>query len=220
MKTVIITGAGGNLGKAAVSVFASPGWRVAAFVPPGKLPTSQSEGIDYFEADLLDETATAEVVEQAIAHYGSIQAALLLVGGFEAGSVAATDSAALRRMFALNVETAYHAARPLFQQMQQQPEGGRLVFVGARPALDAGAGKNLVAYGLSKSQLFKLAEYLNAASDRVKSQVVVFSALDTPENRASMPKADRTRWVTPERVAGEIASAIGSPASGLVIEVG
>jgi NAD(P)-dependent dehydrogenase (short-subunit alcohol dehydrogenase family) len=219
MKTVIITGAGGNLGTAAVSVFAGAGWRVAALVSPGNLPDQKREGVEFLEADLMDERVTARVVESVIAQYGQIDAALLLVGGFEAGAIEATDSAALRRMFALNVETAYHVARPLFSSMQHQPNGGRLVFVGARSALNATAGKNLVAYGLSKSQLFKLAEYLNAASKAVRSHVVLFTALDTPQNRASMPNADRSGWVTPEKAAEAMLAAVEDSGAGLLIEV-
>ena len=219
MKTVIITGAGGNLGTAAVSVFAEAGWRVVALVSPGKFPTQKRAGVDFFEADLLDESATERVVESVVAQYGQIDAALLLVGGFEAGTMETTDSASLRRMFALNVETAYHVARPLFKLMQHQVNGGRLVFVGARPALNASMGKNLVAYGLSKSQLFKLAEYLNAASTTVRSHVVLFTALDTPQNRASMPKADRSGWVTPEKAARVMLAAVEDPGAGLIIEV-
>lgn len=219
MKTILITGAGGNLGTAAVSVFADAGWRVAALVSPGKIPGQKSEGVEFFEADLEDENATNRVIETVVARFDRIDAALMLVGGFEAGTIETTDSAALRRMFALNVETAYHVARPLFQSMQQQTNGGRLVFVGARPALNASAGKNLVAYGLSKSQLFKLAEYLNAASTVVRSHVVVFTALDTPQNRASMPNADRSGWVTPEKAANGILKALEDPGAGLMIEV-
>ena len=219
MNTVIITGAGGNLGTASVSVFADAGWRVIALVSPGKLPAQKREGVEFLEVDLLDEGATAHLIESVVAQYGQIHAALLLVGGFEAGTVETTDSAALRRMFSLNVETAYHVARPLFQSMQHQVNGGRLIFIGARPALNASMGKNLVAYGLSKSQLFKLADYLNAASSAVRSHVVVFTALDTPQNRASMPKADRSGWVTPEKVAGTMLAAVEDPDTGLIIEV-
>lgn len=161
MKTVVITGAGGNLGSAAVDVFVRGGWRVAALVSPGKRPANDRPGVDYVEADLLDEGATDKLLATLWARYGAIDAALLLVGGFESGTIETTTSDALRRMFALNVETTYHVARPLFIRMKEA--GGRLIFVGARPALQASAGKNLVAYGLSKSQLFKLAEYLNAS---------------------------------------------------------
>ena len=62
---------------------------------------------------------------------------------------------------------------------------GDIVFIGARPALNPAQGKNLIAYGLSKSLLFKLAEYLNEAAkgESVSVSVVAPSTLDTPLNR-------------------------------------
>jgi len=80
---------------------------------------------------------------------------------------------------------------------------GKIVFVGARPAIQASAGKNLIAYGLSKSLLFKLAEYLNAEAKgkNVTVSVVVPSTIDTEPNRKSMPDAHFEKWVKPEALA-------------------
>ena len=38
---------------------------------------------------------------------------------------------------------------------------GRLVFINARPAIQAEQGKEMTAYALSKSLLFKLADFIN-----------------------------------------------------------
>lgn len=199
MKTILITGAAGNLGIASVRTFATAGWRVLAMVSPGKAPGPSAEPIFYFEADLQQEENTQRLVDKLVNQFG-IDAALLLVGGFEAGGVEKTDGAALKRMIALNFETAYHVARPLLPHLQRKGRG-KVVFIGARAALDAQVGMNLVAYGLSKSLLFKFADYLNALSTRVTAHVMLFTALDTPQNRAAMPKADVSKWVSPERVA-------------------
>jgi NAD(P)-dependent dehydrogenase (short-subunit alcohol dehydrogenase family) len=90
--------------------------------------------------------------------------------------------------------------------MQWQENGGRLVLVGARPALDPAAGKGMVAYSLSKSLVFSLADLLNAAGEgkSVYTSVIVPSIIDTPANRASMPKADFSTWVRPEELADKI----------------
>lgn len=221
MKTVLITGAGGNLGAAAVDRFVDNGYQVVALVSPGKVPTEQKEHVDYLEADLLQEGPVQELIDRAFAMYSAIDGVVLTVGGFEAGDVEATDFAAMKRMYSLNFETAYHVARPAFRCMQSQSEGGHIIFIGAKPALDAKAGKSLMAYGLSKSLLFKLAEYLNAASEKVKSHVIVFGALDTPQNRTSMPKADTSQWVRPEKVAGVMVEIVnGQTTLGDVVEVG
>jgi NAD(P)-dependent dehydrogenase (short-subunit alcohol dehydrogenase family) len=80
---------------------------------------------------------------------------------------------------------------------------GRIVFIGSRPALEAKAGKELIAYGLSKSLLFKLAEYINAEAKgkNVTATVVVPSTIDTPLNRKNMPDANPDKWVKPEALA-------------------
>jgi NAD(P)-dependent dehydrogenase (short-subunit alcohol dehydrogenase family) len=218
MKTVLITGAAGNLGIASVRVFATAGWRVIALVSPGKVPERQGEPIFYFEADLTDEQNTRRLVERLVEQYDSIDAALLLVGGFEAGGVQKADGAALKRMIALNFETAYHVARPLLSHFLRKGKG-KVVFIGARAALDTVAGMNFVAYGLSKSLLFKFADYLNALSTRVTAHVMLFTALDTPQNRVAMPKADVSKWVSPERVANVMLRLSEAEIAAPVVEV-
>jgi len=104
--------------------------------------------------------------------------------------------------------------------MQLQQLGkGKIFFIGARPALDANAGKGLMAYGLSKSLLFRLADYLNAASSRTLAHVIVFQALDTPQNRESMPKADRSNWIAPESVARKILELATQEGGNVVVEL-
>ena len=118
------------------------------------------------------------------------------------GGVTDTRGADLRKMIALNLETAFYVARPLYAQMLAQGKG-RLIFIGARPALVPAQGKNAVAYALSKSLLFHLADILNADAKGkdVVAHVVVPSTIDTPANRKSMPDADPGNWVTPAQLA-------------------
>lgn len=204
MKTVIITGASGNLGKACVDKFLQEGYTVIATVTPGKaLGFEVSGAVETQEADLTDERSVDSAIKTIIARHPTIDAALLLVGGYAPGGIKDTDGTLLKKMFALNFETAYHVARLLFQHMKQQPNGGRLVFVGARPALETKHAKHSLGYGLSKSLLFKLADVLNeeGASSNVTASVVVPSTIDTPANRQAMPKADFTSWVKAEEIA-------------------
>jgi NAD(P)-dependent dehydrogenase (short-subunit alcohol dehydrogenase family) len=101
---------------------------------------------------------------------------------------------------------------------------GRLVVVGGQPALDAEAGKNMIAYGLSKSLLIKLAEYLNAAAKgkNVTTTVIIPSTIDTPQNRKSMPAAKFDDWVKPAQIADlmeVICSEKGTPIREGIIKV-
>jgi NAD(P)-dependent dehydrogenase (short-subunit alcohol dehydrogenase family) len=203
-KNVVITGGSGGLGKAVVEQFVSEGYQVIATVSPGKTLGFDIAGVEAFEADLTNEKSVNQVIDSIIKKYSTIDAAVLLVGGFAAGGVKETDGDALKNMYSLNFETSYFVARPLFLQMLNQNSGGRIVFVGSRPALIASQGKGVLAYALSKSLLFKLAEYLNAegAAKNVVTAVVAPSTIDTPVNRKAMPNADFNSWVKPEEIAG------------------
>ena len=63
--------------------------------------------------------------------------------------------------------------------------------------------KGMIGYGLAKSLIFRLAELMNeeAKGKNIVTSVVVPSTIDTPQNRASMPDADFTKWVTPQAIA-------------------
>ena len=64
-------------------------------------------------------------------------------------------------------------------------------------------GKGALAYSLTKSLLFRLAELLNATAKgkNVVASVVAPSTIDTAVNRKSMPDADFSAWVKPEDIA-------------------
>jgi NAD(P)-dependent dehydrogenase (short-subunit alcohol dehydrogenase family) len=208
LKKVIITGAAGNLGSATVDKFLREGYHVLATVEPGTrhhfIPGIPN--LEVHQLDVTDENASREFVQRAFDEHKSIGAAVLLVGGFSMGTIAETSLSDLQRMFRLNFESCYNLVRPAFLRMQWQENGGRLVLVGARPALDPAAGKGMVAYALSKSLVFSLADLLNAAGEgkNVYTSVIVPSIIDTPANRASMPKADFSAWVRPEELADKI----------------
>lgn len=212
MKTVIITGANGNLGMAVTREFLGKGYRVVATVlhESMKADFPAHDSLILSVADLGNEAAAAGFVQSVIEQYGTVTAGLLLVGGFAMGGICTTSSSMIEQQIALNFTTAYHVARPLFQHMMLQ-KAGRLIFIGARPAIEPSQGKNLMAYGLSKSMLFTLAEFLNAEAKgtNVTATVVAPSTLDTPLNRKSMPDTDPEIWVKPHALA-EILSFIVS----------
>lgn len=203
-KVALITGATGNLGKAVVREFLNAGYRVVGTVEPGQSVDKTSD-VHYLEANLGDERAAGRVVASVVETFGRLDAAIMLVGGFAMGNISNTGGAELDQMFALNFKTAYFTAKPAFEQMKLKG-GGRLVFVGAKPALEHAAAKETLAYALSKSLIFNLSSILNEAGRHsgITSSVVVPSIIDTPPNRDSMPDADFTKWVKPEKIAKTI----------------
>lgn len=223
-KNILVTGASGNLGKATVDKFLKEGYNVIAIVTPGKSWGFSAGDVNTYEADLTDEIAVDKVVVKILSDHSTLDAALLLVGGFAVGDIQKTDGALLRKMFALNFDTAYFVARPVFQQMVTQPMGGKIVLVGSRPALKPKDGKNTLAYSLSKSLLFKLADFLNAegSSKNVITSVIVPSTIDTDVNRKAMPDKDFSTWVKPEEIAEAMAflcSESGNPLRETVLKI-
>lgn len=70
------------------------------------------------------------------------------------------------------------------------------------------------AYSASKAALLRLMESMAAelASEGVQVNCVLPGTIDTPNNRVEMPKADFSRWVSPEQIADTILF-LTSPAS-------
>lgn len=204
MKNIIITGANGNLGSAVVKKFLDEKYNVTAVdAADNHLGFAKGKsGFQFKTVDLSSEQLATAFVQESIEANKKIDGALLLVGGFAMGGIAETTAADIDKMISLNFKTAFFLARKLFEHMKGNGYG-RLVFVGARPALKAEQGKNMIAYALSKSLLFKLAEFLNADAKgkNVVTSVIVPSTIDTPQNRQSMPDANPENWVKAEQIA-------------------
>ena len=207
MKSAIITGASGNLGQALVNEFLQNDWQVTGTVIPHDTVKIDIENIffDTQTVDLMDEEAAREFVENLMAKDGEIDALVCTVGGFATGYIHDTSTTDIEKQWQLNFVTTYNIVRPVFKQMMQQ-EQGRIFLIGSKPGLDMRNGKGMIAYSLSKSLIFRLAELLNeeAKGKNIVTSVVVPSTLDTPQNRESMPDADFSKWVQP----GDIAKVI------------
>ncbi|MFZ6014138.1 MAG: SDR family NAD(P)-dependent oxidoreductase [Bacteroidota bacterium] len=218
-KNIIVTGASGNLGKATVERFLKDGHQVIATVSPGKQLGYSVEGkIEVVQVDLTNEASALEMVESVRSRYGVIDCAVLLVGAFNAGGVQEADGLSIKKMYALNFETAYYVARPVFMYMMQQHLGGRMVLIGSRPALNPEEGKEVLAYALAKSLLFQLADYFNEAGrgKNVVTSVVVPGTIDTPANRQPGTPANGAYWVKAAEVADTIAYLVDDQARSLV----
>jgi len=204
IKTVVITGAGGNLGKVVVEKFLKAGFRVIATVSPGKELQGNFQGdLRVYTVDLINENAVDSFTTFILSEYGSIDAALLLAGGFTPGDLEKTSGESLQKMYSVNFETAFYIARNLHRHMMEQPTGGRIVLIGSKPSLIPKDARHAVAYSLAKSLLFRFAELLNAEGQQkgVITAVVVPGTIDTPANREAMPHANFSTWVSAEDIA-------------------
>ena len=221
VKTVIVTGAGGALGKAVVNKFTSEDFEVIATVSPGKeLGYSVQGNISVHALDLTAEADVTLFVDSIIKTNAAIDACICIAGGFTSGNLNVTDGKLLTKMMAINFETTYHLVRQVYKKMVEQKKG-RIILVGAKPGMQASLGNNMVAYSLSKSLIFRLSEIINVSSKNtgVGCVVVVPDTIDTPANRAAMPTADFTIWTKPEKIADTMLNLITGSNTSTVVEV-
>lgn len=204
-KIVIVTGASGNLGQAVVKKFIDKKYNVIGAVHKKRNNNSGENNFEEAELDLLNEENSQKFVSGVIEKYGAIDVAVLTAGGFAMGDIAKTRINDITKQYQLNFETAYNIARPVFLQMMKQGSG-RIFLIGSRQGLNILKGKGALAYGFSKSLLFRLAELLNAEAKgkNVVVSVIVPGIIDTPPNRESMPDADFSEWVTTSQIADVI----------------
>lgn len=210
-KTVIITGASGNLGKAVVNKYIDNNYTVWGTVHSnsGKNNSKENdqanERFNEVSLDLLNEDACSELVDSVVDNNQQIDVVVLTAGGFAMGDIANTKTSDIAKQYQLNFETAYNIARPVFIQMLKQ-NNGRIFLIGSRQGLDILKGKGALAYSFSKSLLFRLAEVMNAEAKgrNVVVSVIVPSIIDTLPNRESMPDADYNTWVSPSQIADVI----------------
>jgi len=212
-KVVVITGASGALGKVVAELAQTRGSRVAALDHAASEIAATPDRIELGGIDLSDSMQAEKAIEAAVSHFGRIDALVNIAGGFAFEAVAEGDPKTWQRMYALNVLTALNASRSAIPHLATTG-AGRIVNVGALSALQAGAGMG--AYAASKAGVHRLTEALAAEwKGKITVNAVLPSTIDTAANRASMPKADFTKWVTPQELAEVILFLISDAASAI-----
>jgi len=204
-QTVLITGAAGNLGRAAAQAFAARGARLAlVHRDTARLASifgAESERQQFVAADLLDPAATQAAVDAVLARQGRIDVLCNLAGGFGMGTpVHATEARTWDQMFGLNMRTVLHMAQAVVPGMLARGRG-KVVNVGAFSAQRGLA--QMGAYIAAKSAVIRLTESMAAElrGGGINVNCVLPTIIDTPENRAAMPDADPGQWVAPADLA-------------------
>lgn len=206
-RVVVITGAPGNLGRAATAAFAQAGARLALLHPSTeKLQEAFGDfaedrhllvgGADQTSPDML-----ADAVARVVNAFGRIDVLFNTVGGFAGGrGVLEEDWNTWRELYAINVQTTFHACRAVAPVMIEGG-GGRIVNTASPHAWKAPRG--VAAYAAAKAAVLRLTESLAAelGGHGINVNAVVPGTLDTPANRAAMPDADFATWVSPRAVA-------------------
>ena len=219
-KVVVVTGASGALGKVVAELALARGARVAGVDCAPSQIAATANRIELGDVDLSDAAQAARAIDAVASHFGRLDVLINIAGGFVFEAVAEGDPKTWQHMYALNVLTALNASRSAIPHLAIAGSA-RIVNVGAIGALQAGAGMG--AYAASKAGVHRLTEALAAEwKGKITVNAVLPSTIDTPANRASMPKADFAKWVTPEELANVIlflASDAASAVTGALLPV-
>jgi NAD(P)-dependent dehydrogenase (short-subunit alcohol dehydrogenase family) len=203
---VVVTGGTGALGTAVVGALIEAG--ATCHVPyrsadeADRFPHRAQKSVALVAlGDLADEAAVNNF-------YGGISklwASIHIAGGFAFAPIEKSDKALLMGQIESNLISAYLCSRAAVSAFRQAG-GGRIVNVAARHALEPRQGASMTAYTATKAGLAGLTQALaeEVAKDGILVNAVAPSIMDTPANRAAMPKGDFAAWPKVEEVAATI----------------
>ncbi|HWZ67433.1 MAG TPA: SDR family oxidoreductase [Stellaceae bacterium] len=216
---VVVTGGTGALGRAVIGALRAA--NAVCHIPNlmaaelDGFPHATDPGVHIVRGiDVADEAAVKRFYDALPPLWASIH----LAGGFAMapiGEISAADFTAQFHMNALSCFLCSAAAVAAFRKRKvagSGPPGGRIVNVSARPAIEPRLGAGMTAYTAAKSAVAALTQSLaqELTDEQIWVNAVAPSIIDTPANRAAMPEAEHSRWVSPADLA-EVITFLASP---------
>ncbi len=202
-KVALVTGATGNLGQGVVHSLLKAHARVVAVDrDAGQLTLRYQNliGVHCAAVDLTDAAQVKTLLSQAHAVWGRLDSVVNIAGGFRMGSLLhETTEADWDYMLDLNTRTVFHVCREAIPYLLQQ--GGKVVNIAARAALQV--KPQMAAYCVSKAAVVTLTQALAEEYKHrgININCILPSIIDTPQNRAAMPGADFSQWVSVQALA-------------------
>lgn len=224
-KVAIVTGGTGSLGRIIVERFAEEEMKI--YVPALSVEkfrdifdNSAKAGEEEFKlrkiyclhCDVVNEKEVQEFVSDVLKGEGKIDFLVNTVGGYHSRKdIVDMDSSLIDRMIELNFKSTFYFCKYILKSMIEK-NFGRITAIGAMPAIEVSPGK--LAYSISKSGVVNLIQTIaeEAKENDITANVIIPSIIDTPANRASMPKGSFDKWVKPEDIAETILFLLSEPA--------
>src|SRR5262245_28655117 len=206
-RRVIVTGGTGALGSGVVGALIEAG--AICYVPwrhedeTQRFPYREHKQVKLFGSiDLSDESAVKQLFDEVPSLWASINVA----GGFAMAPVAKSRKSDLMHLIDMNLVSCFLFCSAAVNSISRSGQGGLIVIFGARHALEWRGGVGLVAYTATKAAVAALTVALSeeVAKEGILVNAVAPSIMDTPANRAAMPKADYKAWPKVEEVAATI----------------
>jgi NAD(P)-dependent dehydrogenase (short-subunit alcohol dehydrogenase family) len=202
---IVVTGGAGALGTALVGALIEAG--AVCHVPCFDEAEAQRFRLrDHRQVkltitgNLADEKNVAGLYDGIATLWASIH----LAGGFAAGPLGEANLSTLLQQIDMNLVSCLLCCRAAVKAMTGN--GGRIVNVAARAALEWRTGAGMAAYTATKAAVAALTAALaeEVAKDGILVNAVAPSIMDTPANRKAMPAANYDLWPKVEEVAATI----------------
>jgi len=206
-KNIVVTGGTGALGRMVVGRLVEAGARCRVpYIIDAEEKNFPLRGDRRVELVQVNDLAEEQEVDELYEGLNSLWASIHIAGGFAIGKVSDTNKTALMAQIDGNLVSCFLCCRAAVNAMVRTGGGGRIVNVAARPALEWRSGAGMAAYTAAKTGVAALTVALaeEVAKDGILVNAVAPSIMDTPANRAAMPKADHAAWPKVEEVAASI----------------
>ena len=220
-RIAVVTGAAGALGGEVARVLHAAGHRVVLLDSEPHRDRLQAladalPGAIAATGDVAAQPTWQETLARVERELGAAPDLAALVAGTWRGGKALheeTDDTTWDTLMGANLDTVHRSLRALLPGMIQQGRGS-VVVIGSRAAAAPETSARSAAYAASKAAVVALAQAVAAEvrSHGVRVNAVLPSTLDTPANRAAMPRADTSRWVSLASAAGVVAFLLGDGA--------
>ncbi len=217
-EVALVTGAGGALGAAVARELSTRGYKLALADGPQARERLEQLAVSVGGAcvvagDIAQESTWVEATPRIARELGAAPTrAAFIAGGWRGGKRLheETTDDVWRAMMGANLDTVYRSLRAVLPAMVAQKRGS-IVVVGSRAAVQPATSAGAAAYAASKAAVVALAEAVAAEvlEHGVRVNALLPSTLDTPANRAAMPKADPSKWVSLASAAGVVAFLLG-----------
>lgn len=183
-KTVLITGAGGGIGRATIHHFAAKGWRVIG-VDRAAFGEGFPQDGHFIQADISHPESTEQIFEEAQGFHPSLDVLINNAAVQVAKPLVETTVEEWDAVMASNLRSVFLFVK-LAHPLMKAAGRGAIVNVSSVHAVQTSA--NIAAYAASKGGLLALtrAMAIEFAPDNIRVNAILPGAVDTPMLRAGL----------------------------------
>lgn len=213
-RIVLVTGASGALGGTLTQRFLGRGDFVIALGSQHKVPSGAAPNL-VFNPDLSDAHQVQMTLETIASKVARLDVLINVAGGFGLDDLNKPFLEVWDEMYTRNLKTAICMCKASIALLKKS-SNGRIINIAAAAAMGSATLAN-AAYVTSKLGVIKLTEALahELGKENITANAILPTTIDTPANRASMPNADYSKWVTMDQLADAI-ELLASPTAQVV----